>query len=123
MADLGMKGWGILVPVTEHEAFDLVAYRDDTFLRIQVKYRTAVDGCIIVPFRSCWADRHGVHTLAMNKEIVDLVCVYCPDTDRCYYIDPKQHRGTVQLRLTPTRNRQKKRIMLAEQFTELPLAP
>ena len=123
MADLGMKGWGILVPVTEHEAFDLVAYRDDTFLRIQVKYRAAVDGCIIVPFRSSWADRHGVHTQPMNKEVVDLVCVYCPNTDRCYYIDPRQHRGTVQLRLAPARNGQKKRIMLAEQFTELPLAP
>ena len=28
MADLTAKGWAILVPLTEHEAFDLVAYRD-----------------------------------------------------------------------------------------------
>jgi hypothetical protein len=44
MADLTAKGWAILVPLTEHEAFDLVAYRDGRFLRVQVKYRSAVKG-------------------------------------------------------------------------------
>jgi len=31
MADLAEKGWSILVPLTEHEAFDLVAHRDGRF--------------------------------------------------------------------------------------------
>jgi hypothetical protein len=49
MADLTAKGWAILVPLTEHEAFDLVAYRDGRFLRVQVKYRAAVNGVIEIP--------------------------------------------------------------------------
>jgi hypothetical protein len=121
--DLAEKGYGVLVPLTEHEAFDLVAYRANRFYRIQVKYRAAVDGFISVPFRSSWADRHGVHTLRMDKSSVDLVCAYCPDTRRCYYIDPRRHGNSVTLRITPTRNGQSKGVLLAEHFTEIPEAP
>ncbi len=39
--DLAKKGFGILTPLTEHEAFDLVAYKDQRFYRVQVKYRAA----------------------------------------------------------------------------------
>jgi hypothetical protein len=108
---------------TEHEAFDLVAFRGSRFYRIQVKYRTAVEGRIYVPFKSSWADRHGVHSLPMDKDSVDVVCVYCPDTERCYYIDPRKHRADVQFRLCATRNNQTKRVLMAEQFLEFPEAP
>src|SRR5690606_36367988 len=57
MADLAAKGWSILMPLTEHEAFDLVAYRDGRFLRVQVKYRAAAKGAIVFPITTCWADR------------------------------------------------------------------
>ena len=36
--DLAEKGFGVLAPLTEHEAFDLVAYRGNRFLRIAVIY-------------------------------------------------------------------------------------
>src|SRR5690349_12295313 len=97
--DLVKKGYGILLPMTEHEAFDLVAYKEGKFLRVQVKYRRAFNGVIRVPFFSSWADRHGVHVVQMEKTVVDLVCVYCPDTDRCYYVDPRRFGGAVLLRL------------------------
>jgi hypothetical protein len=121
--DLVEKGFGVLLPLTEHEAFDLVASRGDRFYRVQVKYRAAVNGVILVPFRSSWADRHGVHTLLMDKSRVDVVGVYCPDTRRCYYIDPRRHGNFVQLRLQPTRNGQSKRVLMAEQFIEFPETP
>jgi hypothetical protein len=121
--DLTEKGFRLLLPLTEHEAFDLVAYRGDKFYRVQVKYRAAVNGVISVPFSSSWADRHGVHKLPMDKASVDVVCLYCPDTRRCYYIDPRRHGNTVQLRLVPTRNNQSKRVLLADDFTEFPEAP
>ena len=103
--DLAKKGYGILLPVTEHEAFDQVAYREGRFLRVQVKYRRAVNGVIGVPFKSSWADRNGVHSLHMDKNAVDVVCVYCPDTDCCYYIDPRRFGVAVQLRITPSPQR------------------
>lgn len=36
-----------------------------------------------MPFVSSWADRHGVHTVAMDKSEVDILCGYCPDTHEC----------------------------------------
>lgn len=121
--DLVERGWGVLLPLTEHETFDLVAYRDGRFLRIQVKYRAAVNGTLYVPFSSSWADRHGVHTAPMDKDAVDLICIYCPDTRRCYYIDPKRFSRGVTLRIAPVRNGQSKGVSLAERFTEIPEVP
>jgi hypothetical protein len=119
--DLAQRGYTVLLPLTEHEAFDLVAYRDGRFLRIQVKYRAAVDGRITIPFFTSWADRHGVHTALIDKKSVDLMCLYCPDTNKCYYIDPSRHgRRCVILRLLPPRNHQKKHILYAEMFTKIP---
>ncbi|HEX5058311.1 MAG TPA: group I intron-associated PD-(D/E)XK endonuclease [Kofleriaceae bacterium] len=58
MADLTAKGWAILVPLTEHEAFDLVACREGRFLRVQVKYRAMSRGCVTLHFRSIKPEQH-----------------------------------------------------------------
>lgn len=34
------QGYLILQPVTEHAPFDLVAYKDNAFKRVQVKYKS-----------------------------------------------------------------------------------
>jgi len=122
-ADLAERGFGVLIPLTEHEAFDIVAYKAPVFYRVQVKYRAAVRGTVEIRFRSFWADRNGNHRREMDKDIVDVVCVYCPDTGRCYYLDPKKHRGAVKLRLAPSKNNQKKGVLWADGFTQFPLAP
>src|SRR5262245_45858418 len=46
------------------------------------------------PLSACWADRRGVHTMPIDRDAIDLVCMYCPDTKTCYYVDPKTVRGT-----------------------------
>ena len=121
IADLADKGWRVLLPMTEHEAFDLVAYRDGSFLRVQVRYRALVDGCIPVTFTTSWADRHGTHTLHMDRQAVDVMCVYCPDTKRCYYVDPKAcGRRVVSLRVVPTANKQRRGIRWADDYVDLP---
>jgi PD-(D/E)XK endonuclease len=118
--DLAKKGYGLLAPITEHEAFDLVAYRDRTFLRVQVKYRTAVNGAITVPLKASWADRHGVHSVHVDTGAIDLLCIYCPDTDRCYYVDPLMVRVSVVLRVDAARNNQRKGIAWAKDHLEIP---
>jgi hypothetical protein len=118
--DLAKKGYGVLAPLTEHGAFDLVAYKDHTFYRVQVKYRKAVRGSVYVRFSTVWADRHGIHSVPINKDAIDLICVYCPDTDCCYYVDPFAHRRGVMLRIAAPRNSQAKRIVWAKDLTELP---
>ena len=35
------------------------------------------------------ADKNGTHTSPIDKNEVDIYCVYCPDTDECYYLRPE----------------------------------
>jgi len=47
IADLADQGFVVLTALCEHAPFDLVAYRDGTFVRVQVKYRAlAPNGAI-----------------------------------------------------------------------------
>jgi hypothetical protein len=118
--DLFEKGFLLLKPQTEHAPFDLVAYRDGRFYRVQVKYRAIVRGQIAFCLSTCWADKHGTHTVPIDKQSIDLVCIYCPDTRRCYYIDPFAVKKTVILRFEPPRNNQRKWITWANDCTEIP---
>ena len=119
-ADLVSKGYTVLFPATEHAAFDLVGYRDGRFARVQVKYRSARTGSISVQFRSVWADRNGTHMKASDKSEVDVVCIYCPETDECYYLSPAEHRQSVTLRVAPRKNGQVQGILRAEMYRDFP---
>lgn len=119
-ADLVTKGFYVLFPTTEHAPFDLVAYADGAFHRVQVKYRSARGGAIHLNLRSTWSDRHGVHSTPIDKSSVDAICIYCPETDECYYIRPMDHGASVNLRITPTKNGQQKRILHAAAFRDFP---
>jgi len=105
-ADLIERGAGVLVPFTEHAPFDLVAYMDEAFYRVQVKYRTAKQGRVDVLFKSSWADRHGTHHVPMPRNEVDVIAIYCPNTAQTYYINPHDFRSSVTVRIEPSRNRQ-----------------
>lgn len=118
--DLTKKGYRVLTPLTEHAPFDLVANRGDLFIRVQVKYRALTRGTITVRFTTCWADRHGVHTVPVDKSEVDLYCVYCPDTERCYYLEPQKFAVAVTLRVTPAANNQTCDVKAASDFLEIP---
>jgi hypothetical protein len=124
-ADLAAQGFMILLPQTEHAPFDLVIYQKRTFLRVQVRYRTCSrSGCLNVRLRSVWNDRRGAHRLLMNKDEVDVVCVYCPDTDECYYFDPHHVNHSVTLRVRPAGNGQLQGVRQANKYRRVPaLAP
>ncbi|MEN4474588.1 group I intron-associated PD-(D/E)XK endonuclease [Mycolicibacterium cosmeticum] len=119
-ADLVAKGFDVLFPATEHAPFDLVAHSDGIFHRIQVKYRSAPSGVVSVNLRSTWSDRHGVHSTPIDKNSVDTICIYCPETDQCYYLRPADHNASVTLRITPVKNGQQRRILNAADHRELP---
>ena len=111
----------ILQPVTEHAPFDLVAYKDGIFKRIQVKYKSLdKTGALTVHFRSCWADKNGTHMQAVNKEDIDLYCVYCPETDECYYLNPNEYDKSVTLRVEAPKNNQSKYVNFMTDFRRVP---
>ncbi len=119
--DLFEQGFTILVPQTEHSPFDLAAYKDGEFHRVQVKYRT-VDkfGKIDVKFSTSWNDKHGTHIVPIDKSEVDLYCIYCPDTDECYYVDPSKFRTNASLRVKAPKNSQLKRVNFAADYRRAP---
>ena len=119
--DLFEQGFTICLPRTEHSPFDLVAYRDGEFRRVQVKYRSlGKTGALQVKFTTCWTDKRGTHTTAVDKEEVDLYCVYCPDTDECYYLDPSEFGSSTSLRVGIPKNCQAKRVNFAADFRRAP---
>jgi PD-(D/E)XK endonuclease len=121
-ADLVDRGAIVLLPLTEHAPFDLVAYLDGAFYRVQVKFRSATNGRVTVEFSSSWADRHGSHHRPMPRDEVDAVAVYCPDTMQTYYLNPSNFRTRVNMRLEPARNGQRLRIVSASAFLMFPPA-
>ena len=118
--DLVEKGYMVLFPTTEHAPFDLVAYDGIRFIRIQVKYRSAVNGSVQIRLENWWADRIGSHGMPIDKSQVDVFCVYCPDTDKCYYFKPENIKTYFSLRIETPKNNQLKRVNLAENFTRVP---
>ncbi|MCK9795756.1 group I intron-associated PD-(D/E)XK endonuclease [Isoptericola sp. 4D.3] len=118
-ADLVGQGFVVLFPATEHAPFDLVAYADGRFVRLQVKYRAARAGTFTVHFRSVWNDRQGTHVKPTDKSAIDVVCIYCPETDRCYYVRPSDYAASVTLRITPSRNGQRSGVLDAARFRSL----
>jgi hypothetical protein len=121
IADLADQGFIVLTALCEHAPFHLVGYRDGRFVRVQVKYRAlSVSGTIEVQFRSSWSDSKGTYVRPLEKQDVDVVCIYCPDTRACYYIDPKRFARSVSLRVTPSRNRQERNVLQADAFRSVP---
>ena len=120
--DLFEQGFTLFVPLTEHCPFDLVAYKDGEFRRVQVKFRS-VDrfGKVDVKFSTSWTDRHGTHTSPTDKNEVDVYCIYCPETDECYYLRPEKFGSNVlSLRVEAPKNGQRRNIHFAADHRRVP---
>jgi len=119
--DLHKQGYLIFHPASEHAPFDLVVYRNGSFKRVQVKYKTTDrNGSLQVQFRSCWADKNGSHMKRTDKLEIDVYCIYCPDTDECYYFDPNVFNQSINLRVRPPKNNQTKFVKFAADYRRVP---
>jgi hypothetical protein len=58
-----------------------------------------------------------------DKSAVDLLAVYCPDVDSCFYLDPAEFGESVTLRIRPARNGQGIGVRLAAAFRAVPAKP
>ncbi|WP_315815654.1 group I intron-associated PD-(D/E)XK endonuclease [Paraflavitalea speifideaquila] len=119
--DLFLQGFVILVPETEHAPFDLVVFKDRDFRSVQVKFRNLNKrGALEIPFRSSYSTSKGVMTRSVDKAIIDIYAVYCPQTDECYYFDPKQFNMSICLRVKTSLNNQLPGINQAAMFKKVP---
>jgi hypothetical protein len=93
----------------------------ENFKRVQVKYRApGNNGVLQVKFATSWAGRQGTHTVPVDENEVDLNCICCPDTDECYYLEPKRFCSNVSLRVRTSKNSQARRVNFAADFRRAP---
>ncbi|MCM0591226.1 MAG: group I intron-associated PD-(D/E)XK endonuclease [Gloeotrichia echinulata IR180] len=99
IADLAIKGYSILTPlVCEHLPFDLVAYDNSKFYRIQAKYNS--DGEI--KNKTSWADKNGNHYRKYKPDDFDFYGLYLPDINKVVY--PSIKFGGCRIRSTPPKS-------------------
>lgn len=115
------QGFSVLTSVSEHEPFDLVAYKAGKFTRVQVKYRTATNNKIEFNLSASWADKDGNHRVPYDKNEVDVFCIYCPDTDLCYFVDMHGwETNSICLRLEKPKNNQMTGVKMAQDYLIMP---
>lgn len=120
IASLLSKSIQPFIPISEHQPFDLLAvYPDNSIKRVSVKYRClSSKGSLEVSFKSVYSDSKGVHVKKTDKTQIDILAVYCPDTNQVYYLDPKKFGESVTLRVSKSKNGQIKGVYLAKNFME-----
>ena len=119
--DLFEKGFLILSPETEHAPFDIVAYKDNIFKRVQVKYRELVNGKVEIKNSTCWADKNGTHTCEYDLNEIDVFCIYVKSIDQCFYFPISLFEGNkcLNFRVDTPKNNQKK-FRLISDYREVP---
>lgn len=109
IADLTGRGYSVLLPISEHQAYDLVVDINGVLLKTQVKYISVIDNTIKIDLRSCY--QHGKRTIISAPKIknMDLIGIYCPDTDECYYLKTSEisKGGRASLKIQGNKNKSK----------------
>lgn len=114
------EGWMVLNPNTEHAPFDFVAYKDKAFVRVQVKYKKVVKGSIPVCFRTCWSDKNGTHIKHYDLSEIDVMAIYCPDTDKCYFFKPNPEMKAFTIRVDENSKFNKVKMHKASDLLKIP---
>ena len=121
MVDLHERGFVVAEPLTEHSPFDLIIWRNQEAKTVQVKYRSKDDsGKVNVRFRATQWNTDGPYNAEINTDAIDVYCVYCPESDECYYFDPDRFGKSITIRIEDPKNNQTKGINFAEDFKQVP---
>jgi prevent-host-death family protein len=116
-------GVSVLRPIVDHARYDLAFEIGDRIFRVQCKWgRVRDEGAVIrVNLTSSWCTPTGYERRYYGEDEIDLVAVYCAESDRCYLLPSKLVAGrrSLDLRVTPPKNGQRACLNLAVDF-ELP---
>ena len=120
ISDLMEKGYVPCIPLSEHQAYDLVAILDDgAAVKIQVKYATLKEnGTVEVRYRRNWADKHGIHTESYTECEFDYYAIYCPEKETVLYI-PNNSDYPKTIRFDDTGNNQKQSVKWANDYLKI----
>ncbi len=111
-------GLSVLMPITEHERYDLALGIGGRLVRVQCKWGNRKGDVIQVHLASSRRGPAGYIRRIYSSNEVDAIGVYCGDLDRCFLmpIDVIAGQWAMQLRLAPTRNGQRAALHLADEY-------
>ena len=118
-AEAARLGLTVLMPMTEHERYDLVLGIAGRLLRVQCKWGSRQGEVIKVRLRTSYhSPTRGYVVKTYAADEVDLIAVHCGDLDRSYLLPIEIFTGkaTAYLRLGPARNNQRASVHLAAQY-------
>jgi hypothetical protein len=117
VADALKRGYKAALPLGEDWKYDLIIQKKNKLLRIQCKYVTAKNNVVKVRCET----HDGRNYYKYTDKDLDYLAVYDEVSDRCYYINNAhigKGRASISLRLEEPKNRQKKKILFAKDFTD-----
>jgi hypothetical protein len=111
---LKQNGFNVLIPWGEDIRYDLVTEKNGVFKRIQVKYVTPKNGVLEVAMRSS----NNYNVIHYSSKDVDIIAAYSPRNNKVYFIprDIIKNKRVCKLRLLPTKNNQKKKVVSASDY-------
>jgi hypothetical protein len=114
VADLINKGYRVHKPLIDSLPYDIVVSIKGFFYRVQVKYVRMRKGNIETSPR-----RANTHKVKSRNEEFDLLAIFCPDTDKCYYVWTSEFDTSIRLRTKPTKNNQAQGVRMAEDYLNI----
>ena len=119
IAKLTELNWSVGIPISEHQKYDIFAEKNGIVHTVQVRYTTPKKDKITIKLANSWSDKNSVHIKIRKKGDYTLLAVYCPSVG-VFFIKEKElgkNGRQLNLRLTPSKNKQKKGIKFAADFT------
>ena len=119
IAALQACGYAVLVPFGENTRYDLVIDDGARLARVQCKTGRLREGGVRFAVCSCYGHHQNPNTARRDyRGQVDYFGVYCPETRAVYLvpIEDLETRVMAILRVTPSRNNQRRRVRQAAQY-------
>lgn len=89
MRDLHKLGYECFLPVHDYSAIDLIAFKNYTCYKLQIKYREEYRNKIEIPLSSVVNGKK--IPIDLNK--IDGWAIYCPNINKVVYINKKEISG------------------------------
>lgn len=105
-------GYSVLTPFGDGHPYDLVVGVGQDFLRVQCKTAWAEGGCLIF---NAYSTDHG-RGPGSYVGLADLFGVFFPANRTVYLVPVAEFKSQGRLRLSPTRNNQKRGVRFAADY-------
>jgi prevent-host-death family protein len=116
--DAARLGLSVLMPLTEHERYDLALELAGKLLRVQCKWARKVGSVVVVNLARNRRGPDGFIRRNYSPDEIDAFGIYCGELDECFLvpIDLVNDSWSLQLRLDPARNGQRAGLHFAEKY-------